>query len=158
VLVLVGGAGGLAALVELGHELDSRGDVDVALARFHVVGRDPDGLQAGGAVARDRAAADLQRQPLREQGDDSAHVEGLLALGHTAAGDDLLDQRRIHAGVCLEQPIDDQRAHLVRAHLGQRALEGATDGSADGVDDHCFGHASRLLWLDGGGRAGRRKG
>ena len=43
-------------------------------------------------------------------------------------------------GVALEQLVDDEGAHLVGAQLGQRALEGAADRRADGVDDHCFGH------------------
>ncbi len=48
-------------------------------------------------------------------------------------------------GVALEQLVDDEGAHLLRAQLGQRALEGTADRRADGVDDYCFGHAGHLL-------------
>ena len=56
-------------------------------------------------------------------------------------------------GIALEQLVDHEGAKLVRAQLGERALEGPADGRADGVDDHCFGHL-RLSFLErwtGGG-------
>ena len=59
---------------------------------------------------------------------------------------DLLDRRRVDVRVALEQLVDDEGAHLVRAELGERALEGAPDGRADGVDDHCFRHVSSPEW------------
>jgi hypothetical protein len=42
--------------------------------------------------------------------------------------------------MALQELVDDERARLVRAELGERALEGASDRRADGVDDHCFRH------------------
>ena len=64
-----------------------------------------------------------------------------MPCGMPHAHEDLLDERRVHVRVALEQLVDDEGAHLVGAQLGQRALEGAADGRADGVDDHCFGHS-----------------
>ena len=77
--------------------------------------------------------------------DDPADVEGLQALGHAAAAEDVLDRGRVDVRVALEQPVDDVGAHLVGALLGERALEGAADRGADGVDDHCFGHGEVSL-------------
>ena len=63
------------------------------------------------------------------------------ALRHADAAEDVLDQGRVDLGVALEQLVDDEGAHLLRAQLGQRALEGTADRRADGVDDDCFGHS-----------------
>ena len=67
---------------------------------------------------------------------------------------DVLDRRRVDTRVALEQLVDDEGARLVRAELGQRALEGAPDGRADGVDDHCFGHCESPV---GDGRRTRKR-
>ena len=55
--------------------------------------------------------------------------------------------------VSLEQPVDDVGAHLVRALLGQGALERAADRGPHGVDDHGFGHDVVSLRLDSRPRA-----
>src|SRR5680860_1201512 len=104
-----------------------------------------DRVEAGGAVAGDGDAVDLLRQLLREQADGPPDVEGLQALRHAAAAEEVFDRGRIDLGVALEQPVDDEGAHLVGAQLGQRALEGAADRRADGVDDDCLGHAGVSL-------------
>ena len=67
-------------------------------------------------------------------------VERLQALGHAAAAEHVLDRSRVDVGVALEQLVDDVGGGLVGAQLGERALEGAPDRAADGVDDHGFGH------------------
>ena len=72
-------------------------------------------------------------------------VEGLQALRHADAAEDVLDQGGVDAGVALEQLVDDEGAHLVGAQLGERALEGTADRRAEGVDDHCFGHSEFSL-------------
>ncbi len=48
--------------------------------------------------------------------------------------------RRVDVRVALEELVDDVGGGLVGAKLGERALEGAPDRAADGVDDHGFGH------------------
>jgi hypothetical protein len=93
---------------------------------------------------------DLGRQLLREKRDDPAHVERLLALRKADARDHLLHRGGVHVGVALEQLVHDERAHVVGAQRRERALEGAADGGAEGVDDHCFGHLEGLL-VSGGG-------
>ena len=168
VRVLVVGAGRLGALVVAAHPLDPGGDVGVALAGLDRVAGVADRVEAGGAVAGDGDAVDRLRQLLGEQRDDAADVEGLQALRHAAAAEDVLDQGRVDLGVALEQLVDDEGAHLVGAQLGERALEGTADRRADGVDDHCFGHLRiSLRWLSGvwggaegygGRRRARRKG
>src|SRR5680860_1320945 len=145
VRVLVVGAGRLGALVVAAHPLDPGGDVDVPLAGLDRVAGVADRVEAGGAVAGDGEAVDLLRQLLGEQGDDAADVEGLQALQHAAAAEEVFDRGRIDLGVALEQPVDDEGAHLVGAQLGQRAREGAADRRADGVDDDCLGHAGVSL-------------
>jgi hypothetical protein len=42
--------------------------------------------------------------------------------------------------VALEELVDDVGAGLVRAELGERALERAADRRADAVDDYGFRH------------------
>ena len=66
-LVLVVGAGDLAALVEARDELDPGGDVGVALAVLDGVGGVPDRVERGGAVAGDGDAVRLLAQILGEQ-------------------------------------------------------------------------------------------
>ena len=149
VLVLVVGAGRLGALVVAAHPLDPGGDVDVALAGLDRVAGVADRVEAGGAVAGDGDAVDLLRQLLGEQRDDAADVERLQALRHAAAAEEVFDRGRVDLRVALEQLVDDVGAHLVGAQLRQRALEGAADRRADGVDDDCLGHAgfSLELWV-----------
>jgi hypothetical protein len=65
----------------------------------------------------------------------------LEALRKADAAVDLLDQLGVDLLVPLEQGVHDERAHLVGAKLGQRALEGAADRCTDGIDDHRFRHA-----------------
>ena len=68
----------------------------------------------------------------------------------------LLDSAGSTLGVALEQLVDDEGAHLVRAELGERALEGAADGRANGVDDDCFRHLSSPVATDGTSRNATR--
>ena len=69
-----------------------------------------------------------------------ADVEALQALRKADAAIDLFDQLGIDLRVALEQGVQHEGAHLVRAQLGKGALEGAADGRANGVDDDCFRH------------------
>ena len=109
-------------------ELDAAGDVDVALTGDDVVGGGADGVEARRAVARDGDPVRLLAELLAQQDGDAGDVVRLQTLGQAAAGDDLLDARRVHPGVALEQLIDDERQSLIRPQPGERALEGAPDG------------------------------
>ena len=140
VLVAVGGAGGLGALVEATDELDPGGDVGVALAGLDRVGGVADRVERRGAVARDRRAGDGLRKLLGEQRDDAGDVERLQALGHAAAAVDVLDQVGRDVRVALEQLVDDEGGGFLGAKLGEGSLERAPDRAAGGVDDHGFGH------------------
>jgi hypothetical protein len=135
-LVLVLRAGALDGLVVARDPLDAGGDVGVALAGGNGVGRLADRLEAGGAVARDGRAVHAHGQLLREEHHDAGQVESLQPLRQADAAVELLDLCRVDLGVALEQRVHDERAHLVRAELGQRALEGPADGRANGVHDH----------------------
>jgi hypothetical protein len=72
-------------------------------------------VEAGGAVAGDRDAVHRLRQLLREEDDDAAEVEGLQALGHAHAAEDLLDRGGIDGLVALEDLVDHVGPHLVGA-------------------------------------------
>src|SRR5215210_1388235 len=143
-LVLVLRAGALDGLVVAGHPLHAGGDVGIALARGDRVRRLADRLEARCAVAGDGRAVRREREPLGQEGDYPAHVEALEALREADPAVDLLDQLRVHLLVALEQRVDDERAHLIRAELGQGALEGAANGCANGIDDHWFRHGAEI--------------
>src|SRR5207244_10620901 len=96
----------------------------------------------------DGAAVDGIRELLREEYGDAAEVPALLALREPHTRDDVLDGRGVDAGVALEQPVDHERGHVVGADADQRALEGAPDRGANGVDDDCFWHEISFLGSD----------
>ena len=131
---------GLLGGVVAGDELDTGGDVDVALAGDDVVGGRADRLEAGRAVARDGRAGGLVTELLAQQDGDPADVVGLQALRKAAAADHFLDERGIDLGVALKELVDDEGGCLVGTQRGQRALEGAPHRGPDDVDDYCFGH------------------
>ena len=139
-LVLVLRAGALDGLVVARDPFDAGGDVGVALTGDHGVGRLADRLEARRAVARHGGAVRAQRQPLREQRDDAAHVEALQPLRQPHAAVDLLDQLGVDLGIALEQGIHDEGAHLVGRSWASEPLKARPIGRSDGVDDHCFGH------------------
>src|SRR5689334_14102088 len=73
---------------------------------------------------------------MREESDDAADIEPLLALGNGAAHDHVLDLLGIDLAA-LDQRGDDLRCQLVGAHPRQRALLGEMEGRAQiAGDDH----------------------
>src|SRR6202022_4564407 len=102
------------------------------------------GLQRGGAEAvdgRPRHVVVDARQQQREAPD----VVALLALAVAAAHHHVADRGLLELRVALDQRAQRYRRQIVGAHGLQRALGGAPDRGADGVDDYCFGHLGNLL-------------
>jgi hypothetical protein len=119
--------------------LDAGRDVLVALAGLDRVGGHPDRHQRGGTEAVDRAAGHVMVEP-REQRSVAPDVVALLAGPRCGAHQDVVGVREVDPGIALDQLPDRNRRQLIGSDCLQRASEGAPDGRADGVDDHCFWH------------------
>ena len=65
-------------------------------------------------------------------------MEGLLADLADAAGDDVVDRRRVDAGA-LDQRVEHRGAEVDRMHVLERAVAAAA-GGAHRVDDIGFSH------------------
>src|SRR4029450_8195921 len=80
---------------------------------------------------------------------DAPDVEGLEALGHAAAADDLLHRLRSDLGVALEELVENEGAYVVGSQLRKRAFERAADRCPDRIDDDCFWHLPFLCFANG---------
>ncbi len=113
------------------HRLDAAGDHDVVPARR-------DRLPAAIAIAcrpleQKRLMVmrrGLLRQPAEEPG-RPRDVEALLALGHRAAEDDVVDDLGLHLRDAREQPANDLARELVGPLLREGALVCAADGASE---------------------------
>ncbi len=99
--------------------------------------RDGDGLQTARAEAVDGHRSRLFGEP-RQEARDARDVQALLALGHRATEDQVLDHLGLHVGDTREQRGDDFARELVGAALLERALVCATDGRANRICDDDF--------------------
>ena len=126
------------------HVLDAAGDLNVLALGGDALGGLVDGLEAGAAVAVDRHAADLQRQPGDQRG-HAGHVVALFALLLDAAPVDVFDLRSGNADA-LHQGLHQVGRQVVGADVAVDALfgVGAADGRADGVDDNGAAHGEIL--------------
>jgi hypothetical protein len=128
------------------HRLHPGRDVLVALAGADRVRRHPDRHQRRGAEAVDGAAGDVVVQAGEQRG-VAPDVVALLPHAGGRAHEHVVGLGEVDVGVALDERPDRQRRQLIGAHSLQRALARASDGRADGVDDHCFGHGRNVSLL-----------
>ena len=142
------------ALLEPRHRLHARGEEHVALPGPDRVRRHADGLQRRRAVPRDRRARKVVEAGL--DGHDAGEVVPLLAAGQPAAQHQVLDLGRVERGDRVEGGPHHLHREVVGTHPGEGALAGATDGRADGGDDHGVGRPG-VLGHDDDPRGGVRR-
>ena len=73
---------------------------------------------------------------------DARHVQPLLAFGHRAADDHVLDLLWVEAFSSLDGSLDRRRRHIVGPHGGQTAAMGLADRRARAAYDDCFSHCN----------------
>ena len=128
----------------MAHLLDAARDHDLARAGHDFVGGEVDRLQARSALAVDRGACDLDREP-RQQRDHAADIQPLLARLVGASPDHVLDFGRVEFAIALEQAAHAHHCEVVGADvLVIAVLVGAADWRANSVNDYHFVHDLRL--------------
>src|SRR6185503_6318717 len=78
---------------------------------------------------------------------DAGDVQALLAFGHGAAEDDVLDLGGVERRHPRQRGGDGRRGEIVGTGVAQRAVRGLADGRADGSDDDGFRHGGRVSLL-----------
>src|SRR5260370_13621671 len=114
-------------------------DDDFGGAATNAFGGEGDGLQAGRTEAVDGHGGGVHGKAGAEGG-DARDVHALLAFGHGAAEDDVVDLLGVDGGHAGERFLDGESGEIVGARGAQRSFVGAAYGSADGRDDYGFGH------------------
>src|SRR5438094_441406 len=98
-------------------------------------------LQTGRAEAVDGHRRSVDRQTGAKRG-DARHVHALLAFGHGAAENHVVDFFRLKPGHARKRFLDGQRGKVVGTRGSQRAFVGAAYGSADGRNNYGFRHGN----------------
>ncbi len=129
----------VAAEGDVGHGLGAAGEDDVGAAAADAVGRERDGLQAGGAVAVDGHGGGGDGQAGAEAG-YAGDVHSLLGLGHGAAEDYVFYLGAVELGDAGEGSVDGGGGEVVGARGAEGSARGFADGGADGGGDDCFVH------------------
>ena len=106
----------------------------------------PGGLQRGRAEAVDRRAGHVVVDACDQCGVAADVVASLAGVG-SVAHHHVDDRLRVELRVALDDRAQRHRGEVVGADRFERSLDGAPDGRADGVDDHCFGHVRLSPWL-----------
>ena len=76
---------------------------------------------------------------------DAGDVHSLLGFGHGAAEDDIFDFFGIELGHAVESAFDRDGRQFIGTSGAERALEGASYGSADGGGNDDFTHKSLAI-------------
>ena len=102
-------------------------DQKVRLADADAIGRHRESGDARGAEAIDGHATDPLRQPRQEHG-RARDVRALLALGHGAADDGVLEQLRVERGSLGDEGTQRVHEEVVGAHPLQSTARRLADG------------------------------
>ena len=113
------------------------GHDDVVGPGHHALGGEVDGLLGGAALAVDGGGRH-RLGPSGGQHRVATDVERLLAHLHDAAGDDVVDERRVEVVARLEG-LERLGGQVDGVPVAELAVALAA-GGADGVDDHGGGH------------------
>ena len=122
-----------------GHGLGAARHDDVRGAAANAFGGERNRLQAGGAEAVDGHRGSFHGQAGAEAS-DARDVHALLAFGHGAAENHVVDFLWLETGNAGKGLFDCQPGEIVGARGAQRAFVGAAYGSADGRNNHGFRH------------------
>ena len=129
------------------HRLGAAGQHQVGVAEADLVGRQRHGLQAGRAEAVDGLRGDGVGQA-GQQHADARHVHALLALGHGAADDRVVDAADVDARRLRDDGAQHVREHVVGTGVAENAARRLADRGAGGGDDvgvlDLLGHFSSL--------------
>src|SRR5260221_1755490 len=137
-----------------GHRFDPGADEGLAGIELDCARRHVDGLHRGTAEAVDRGGGDGDRQ-MREEARETGDVEPLLALGHGAADEDVLDILRLDPGA-RDEAGDHGGEQLVRTNACQGTFLGEVEGRAGIADDDDVLHGiPRCDWPGGDARRAR---
>ncbi len=129
----------VAAHGNQGHRFGAAGDDDFRGAAANAFGSERDRLQAGRAETVDGHRGGFDGKSGAKSG-DARDVHALLAFGHGAAEDHVVDFLGVESGHAGERFLDGQRGKIVGPRGAQRALVGPADGRADGRNDDGFRH------------------
>src|SRR5207247_10156155 len=113
------------------HGFGAAGDNGVSGSGADAFRGQSDSLQPRRAEAVDRHGGAFDRQA-GAQRSDARNVHALLAFGHGAAENHVVNLFDIESGDARDGLFDGERGQIVRPRSAQRAFEGFTDGSADG--------------------------
>lgn len=134
-----------------GHGLSAASDDDFGGAAANALGGKGDSLQAGGAEAVDGHRGGFDGETGAERG-DARDVHALLAFGHGAAENDVVDLFGVDGRNAGEDFFYGESGKIVGAGGAERAFVGAAYGSAYRGNDYGFWHG------DLAGGTERRKG
>src|SRR6266851_3873093 len=124
------------------HVFHAGPDDDVLGAREDPLGGKVHRLLAGATESVDGRSGDVDWEA-RDQSGSARDIHALLARLGDAAGDDVVDLRRVHAGTGDQLP-ERERQQIVRPNGAQLAAAPA-DRRADGFNDDGFSHSEVLL-------------